>query len=315
MLIVLNILTKLLLGIFILFSGTPSQKAPAASPHKKLVIVLIDGPRWEETWGDPSHQYQPLLRDSLSKEGCLFTNFHNNGNTLTVPGHAGLLTGHYENIANDGSQYPLYPSLGQLFNQKYKTSNNAWLVTSKDKLEIFKTCIELDWKGKSMPRTDCGPAGLGSGYRSDSITFCNAKKVLAKEQPDFMFIQFREPDYSAHANDWQGYLKGIRQGDKYAWKLWKFLQSSPAYKGKTIFVVTNDHGRHPNGIADGFVSHGDGCEGCRHINLFIAGDGIKKNTVVSAPYQQPDLHKTLCKIFWLNDQFGKGQIIKEIAVK
>jgi arylsulfatase A-like enzyme len=281
---------------------------------KKLVFIVVDGPRWEETWGDNSHQYQPYLRDSLQQYGSLFTKFYNKGITLTLPGHTALLTGHYQDIANDGTQYPVCPSLAQLFLAERGTgASDSWLVTSKDKLEVLKSCTNSDWKGHFTPDTDCGPNGNGTGYREDSITFSHAINVMQQQHPDFIFIHFREPDFSGHANNWPGYLNGIKQGDKYCWQIWKFIQSSPHYQSNTNFVITNDHGRHHNGIADGFVSHGDGCDGCRHINLFMAGPDVKKGQIVTVPYEQVDLHKTLCYLYGLDDRYSEGKIIQGIA--
>src|SRR5207253_1262335 len=110
----------------------------------------------------------------------------------------------------------------------------------------------------------------------------HAVNVIQQQHPDFLFIHFKEPDASGHANNWQGYLDGIKEGDKKSWNIWKLLRSSEYYKNNTTFVITNDHGRHNNGIADGFISHGDACVGCRHINLFIAGPGIKKGQIITS---------------------------------
>jgi hypothetical protein len=280
---------------------------------QKLVIVLVDGPRWTETGGDNTQQYQPYLRDSLAKEGCVFTNFYNNGVTFTVPGHAALLTGHYQNISNGGNEYPMYPSLGQTFLESRQRGNNySWLISSKDKIEVFKSCRQSDWDGMYTPRTDCGINGNGTGYRMDSVTFEHARQTLQNEHPDFLFIGFKEPDASGHTNNWTAYLDGIKQTDQYAWEIWKLLQSSPYYKGVTTFVITNDHGRHIDGWLDGFISHGDTCIGCRHINLFMAGPGIKKGASVSQTYEQIDLHKTLSRRFGLFDEYSDGKVIREI---
>jgi hypothetical protein len=307
----------LLIGLIVLFAITCKRDIPVpAYQSRKLVFVLVDGPRWEETWGDSTHHYQPNLRDSLAAKGSLFTSFYNNGITFTVPGHTALLTGHYQDILNNGQELADYPSLAQLYLEHFGLpSESAWLVTSKDKLEIFKTCEEPGWSGNYAPQTNCGVSGNGSGYRHDTITMKIAKDVLSNHHPDFMFIQFRDPDYSAHMGDTTGYRQGIIRGDKYCWELWKLLQGDPYYSGQTTFVITNDHGRHPDGTLDGFVSHGDGCPGCRHINLFIAGPDIKSNKIITSAWEQTDLHKTLCKMFGLDDRFSEGKVIQEVLKK
>ncbi|MGZ4067653.1 MAG: sulfatase-like hydrolase/transferase [Bacteroidia bacterium] len=310
-----NITILIIILAFFLNCKRDPQISSSPPLTKKLVFVLVDGPRWEETWGDSTHQYQPYLRDSLQRSGCIFTNFYNNGVTLTEPGHAALLTGHYENIINNGSQYPQNPGLPQLFLARTKKENNfSWLITSKDKLEVFKTCTNPDWKDKYTPSTDCGVHGNGSGYRADSVTMAHALQTLRTKQPDFLFIHFKEPDASGHANNWNGYLNGIKQGDKNAWLIWKEIQSLPAYQNNTVFVITNDHGRHNNGIADGFISHGDNCPGCRHINLFIAGPGIPKGKIINETYEQIDLNKSLCNMFGLIDVYSDGKVIPIISI-
>ena len=279
----------------------------------KFVIIVVDGPRWEETGGNTMHQYQPFLYDSLKQEGCLFSKFYNFGATFTVPGHVAISTGAYENVANNGLQLPSNPGFLQLFTKKYNLSaNKAWLVTSKDKLEVIKNCTDSNWNNNFICSSDCGVNGLGTGYRDDSTTFQRAMNVLNIHHPTVLFIQLREPDFSGHANNWPAYLEGIKAGDRYAWLIWKQLQNDDFYKGKTTFIVTNDHGRHPDGTLDGFVSHGDGCLGCRHINLFVAGPSIKKNLTINSIYEQIDIHKTMCKLFSLDSSFAQGRYIQEI---
>ena len=307
----------IILSLLVLFAVTCRRDIPVPEfQSRKLVFIVVDGPRWEETWGDSTHQYQPYLRDSLGRQGCIFTNFYNNGITFTVPGHAALLTGHYQDMLNNGQELPDYPGLPQLFMKKYALNQDAvWLVASKDKLEVFKNCEDPEWSGKYTPSSDCGINGNGTGYRHDSITFANAKNILQSRHPDLMFIQFRDPDFSGHAADLAGYKQGIVRGDKYCWELWKLLQADKYYSGQTTFIITNDHGRHPDGTLDGFVSHGDGCPGCRHINLFMAGPDIKENKIVTASYEQIDIHKTLCSLFGLDDRFSEGKVISDALGK
>jgi len=127
--------------------------------------------------------------------------------------------------------------------------------------------MDMQWRGKHRPNTDCGVNGLATGYREDSITFNRAMDVLQTGKPKLMLINLKEPDVAGHMGDWNLYLDGIRKGDAYAYQLWTFIQSHPRYRNNTVLMITNDHGRHSDGWSNGFVSHGDNCDGCRHIKL------------------------------------------------
>ena len=54
------------------------QKAPEFKT-KYVFILVIDGPRYAETYGEPTCKYSPLLCDSLKKEGTFYAQFKNNG--------------------------------------------------------------------------------------------------------------------------------------------------------------------------------------------------------------------------------------------
>lgn len=69
---------------------------------QRVVIVVVDGPRYMETWGYKNRSLIPN-RDELSKQGVLFTNFNNTGITLTNPGHTSIVTGINQNIDNGGT--------------------------------------------------------------------------------------------------------------------------------------------------------------------------------------------------------------------
>jgi len=246
---------------------------------KNVIVIVIDGARYSETWGDPSHQYVPRVANQLSNYGIIHTQFYNNGPTYTNAGHTAITTGNYQEINNGGTEIPQYPSIFQHWLQTYtKDSAAAWVITSKDKLEVLSDCKEPEWSGKHNPSTNCGinGLGLGSGYRDDSLTYDKVIDILSAYHPQLVLINFREPDYSAHGNSWSNYTKGILDTDEYTYKLWDFIENDSFYKGSTTLFVTNDHGRHLDSIGNGFIGHGDNCEGCRHINLLAYGPDFKQ---------------------------------------
>jgi predicted AlkP superfamily pyrophosphatase or phosphodiesterase len=279
---------------------------------QNVIIVMIDGPRYTETWGDPSHTYIPK-RYALLKEGVLCNALYNNGTTSTVPGHIAITTGFYQHIANDGTAYPDKPSIFQHWLQTYnQASSKAWVIATKDKLEVLSDCVLPDWKGKYRPMSDCGIAGLGTGQRNDGVTLKNAQSILSTNHPQLVLINFRQPDVAGHGADSAGYLKGIVDTDNYVELFWQQLQSDNFYKNKTTMIVANDHGRHTAGHLNGYVTHGDSCDGCRHIEMFAIGPDFKRNYISNVTYEQIDITSTIAALMKLEMPYANGKIMSDI---
>lgn len=277
-----------------------------------IVTIVVDGPRFSETWGDSAHQYIPHMANDLAKEGVIFTHFRNNGPTYTAAGHTAILSGNYQEINNSGGEKPLYPNyLNYWLKQTNSSANKAWFLTSKDKIEILGDSQDPDWSGRFLPRFDCGNNGLGSGYRPDSITVQHILDTLETYHPNVVFINFREPDYTGHLGDWENYLSSIQAVDKAYFTIWNYLQSSSFYKNKTALFITNDHGRHLDEFG-GFSGHGDNCEGCRRINLFASGPDFRTNVIVNETFEQIDLTATIAELLNLEMPYAKGKVIQPL---
>jgi arylsulfatase A-like enzyme len=304
--------------LFFCFTICSCTNEKVAQKHYKtenIIVLVIDGPRYSETWGDSYHSYVPNLDTLLSSKGVVYTSFFNNGVTYTTPGHTSITTGIYQNIDNYGNELPKNPSfLQQWLRSSNKSANSAWIVASKDKLEVLANTNDMKWKNSFMPYTNCGinGTGVGSGYRSDSLTHIEVMNVLSTYHPNLLFVNYKEPDASGHTSNWQGYLNGIKACDDYVRQVWEFIQNDPIYKDKTTLFVTNDHGRHLNGVNDGFVSHGDGCEGCRHILLFAFGPDFKQNIIETKPRELIDINATILEILGLNVQLSDGEVMTEL---
>jgi hypothetical protein len=317
---------KILLYINLLFLGISCgknsvTKKDSADNHiqnnfktRNVIVLIVDGPRYSETWGDSTHQCIPHMANDLAKEGIIYTHFQNDGFTYTNSGHTALTTGFRQEIANSGEKvYPDHPSMFQYF-LKYsgKEKTSAWIITTKDKLEILANTKDPGWANKYMPATDCGVNGIGTGYREDKVTFQSVKEILVRDHPNLVLINFKEPDASGHANNWKGYLQGIKDTDAYIWEIWKLLNSDSTYKDRTTLIVTNDHGRHLDGVRDGFINHGDACEGCRHINFFAAGPDFKKNIVIDKEHRQVDVPATVSKLLGFPMPLTEGKVLQDL---
>src|ERR1035437_3296765 len=101
---------------------------------KNIIIIVIDGPRYSETWGDTSFSNIPRMK-KISESGVLFTNFNNKGATYTIPGYTSITTGNNQEINDLGLETPALPSVFQYWNKKYMQNLSvSRIFASKDKL-------------------------------------------------------------------------------------------------------------------------------------------------------------------------------------
>jgi hypothetical protein len=293
-----NLVRTLLLAAFILFCTAQSCKQDVQQvqiPSKRnVVVILIDGPRYSETFGDSTHQYMPELW-AIAQQNSWCSNMYNGAITNTLNGISYITTGQHGNIANGGSQSPEFESMFQRLIERTGSQNKACVISSKDKVQVLCNCACAK-QDKYLAINNCGIAGLNTGYRNDSITHQVAMQYLEKYKPQVTLITFREPDASGHAADWAAYLDGIKTTSKYTASLVSFISNHPFYKDNTDIIITNDHGRHLDTVADGFVSHGDTCLGCRHISCTMLGPDFKAKFIDTNTYDQRDINATICKI-------------------
>lgn len=303
-------ITLLLLSSIIF--GCKQEKVYPIYSTKYVIVVVIDGPRYTETWGEPSHTFIPN-QSLLSHEGVIFSNFSNDGVTRTIAGHTAITTGNYQNIDNSGCEFPDKSSIFQGLREAHGTPmNKTWIIASKDKLEVLANTSNTFWQDKYMPSSDCGVNGNVSGKRHDTITLKRCFEIFNQHHPKLTLINFREPDHSGHEFNWSKYLLGIINTDQYVQQLWNYIQNDPVYKDKTTLFVTNDHGRHSDGVSVGFPGHGDKCEGCKKISLLALGPNLPKDSVVSTHYNQTDLASTIAKLMHFNISKGDGKRISEL---
>jgi predicted AlkP superfamily pyrophosphatase or phosphodiesterase len=282
---------------------------------KNIFLVVMDGPRYSESWGDPQHKNIYFLATYMAPQGVFYKNFFNRGLTLTNPGHAAMATGFYQDIDNDGNIMPDQPTYLQRWLKKTGASpEKAWLIMSKGKIAVLQNTSNPEWHDCFLPSQNCGVNGLGvkAAYRSDAETFQQVLKIMKNHHPNLVMVNFRQPDSAGHDGNWKAYLSGMQATDGFIYNLWNQIQKDPFYKDKTAFFVTNDHGRHLDGHEDGFVSHGDDCEGCRHISLLALGPDFKKGFDVNAPGELIDIPVTIARMLDMDIPGSKGRFLNEL---
>lgn len=308
-------LRQLLLALISLltFVSYSNEQLQTKYKTKYVLILIMDGPRWSETWGDSTHQYIPRMANDMAPHGIVSTGFRNDGPTYTNAGHVAITTGFYEKIKNNGLEFPKHPSIFQYWRkQTGKAQTAAWVITSKDKLGILSDCKDKDWRGKYRPTPDCGLNGLYTTYRSDQTTYEHTIQALETVHPELVLVNFQHPDSWGHANNWEKYLSSTKVSDELIYQIFEYVRTNEFYKDQTTIFVTNDHGRHLDGHKDGFVSHGDNCEGCRRINFFAYGPDFKKNLIIDDYGQLIDIPVTIAELMGFSIEGAKGRVMTEL---
>ena len=76
--------------------------------------------------------------------------------------------------------------------------------------------------------------------------------------------------------------------------------------------ITNDHGRHLDGKKDGFISHGDCCEGCRRIICLAYGPDFKKGVISDLQRELIDIPVTIGELLDFDIPKSKGKVMTEL---
>lgn len=297
--------TKTFLILILLLSGL---NISFAQSDNKVIIIIIDGARYTETFGDLSKTYTPKMWD-LAKEGSIIDNFENDKYTYTSRAIPALWCGAWTDV--------------QSINYQGSNTNHA----------VLPTIFEYYRKQKNMPADECFyilkyipdlwlpsfDADYGPDYwpqfhsvgETDKDVVTQAQLVMDESHPHFMLVYLADVDHGGHSGNWEEYTTAIKTADSLVNVLWQKIQSDPFYKNSTTLIVTNDHGRHDDQHG-GFSGHGCDCDGCRQIQFLALGPNIKKNYISTQYHTIPDMAVTASYILDIQPTKATGNIIQEI---
>jgi hypothetical protein len=132
--------------------------------------------------------------------------------------------------------------------------------------------------------------------RHDVYTFCFAMAHLESYTPRILYIGLGETDDWAHDGRYDRVLGALERTDRYLRELWDYLESHEAYRGKTTFLLTTDHGR-GNTPAD-WKDHGAKVEGAQYVWFALASPDAPRRGewTDSGTVYHDQLAATLCRL-------------------
>jgi hypothetical protein len=298
----MNIIRRLPRIAIVLLAAALMLGRLEAQQTKHVVLVVLDGVRYTETFGDPTHSNIPVIWNKLLPLGTSFTSFRNDGITWTNSSHCSILSGRRDSVKNNGTQRPSSPTVFEYFRkQTGANAEQCWVALGKTKLQML-----------SYGTTPGYGVAYGASVKTsaseydDLYTFENARSVLRNHHPAITIVNFAETDELAHNNKWAEYVGAIRQADSLIGRLWNVIDSDSLLRNTTTMIVVNDHGRHTSDFTD----HGDHCEGCMHIMMLMIGPDTPQGKIDSTNHWQIDIAPTVGRLLGFETPLATGKVLE-----
>ncbi len=296
-------LIYLFLAVLIVSTPLPSK----AYTTDRVVLVIIDGLRYSEGLGDPNHTYTPRMA-ALANQGALVDNFRNDGVTKTWRAIPAIWCGAWTEINTFSDPYcggsnnntTELPTVFEYYRKQLNRPADDCIYTIKN-LCSWKASHDVDYG------PDYWPLYHEAGT-TDTDVWQETEQVIATQSPRLLLMYLADVDHAGHVGDWNDYLKSIVTADSLVGRLWEVLQADTAYAGKTTLLVTNDHGRHDWD----FTGHGDGCEGCRHIQLLAVGPDVRTGLRSDVTRTIPDIAPTIGELLGFTTEKATGTAMTEL---
>ncbi len=265
-------------GLFALIASVLPVCAWADAQSPNVIIFVIDGVAYSETFGDPAHAHIPHIWNDLRPQGTIHTAFYNRGETFTLGAHATILTGTNTYLGwPEGEELfqPFTPTLFEYFRAfTGAEKTQAWMAWNVGMKVLAGMSVS------THPLYGMDYAASCRGTTGDNMALARELESLLDEyHPRLVLINFHESDAWGHLGEWDEYIRALEVADKIVYGLWQKLQSDPFYADRTTLIVTADHGRHVND----WTSHGDCCDGCQPVFFLLLGPTVQQGLEVSGP--------------------------------
>lgn len=258
----------------VLHAAPPSSTD--SKPQAQYVIVIsVDGMG--------SEYVKPLLEKGLTNELTAFKRFQTEGAgtlnarndadfAVTLPNHVTMMTGRGVNGLTghrwvyNGDPAPdetLATRNGSYVASGFDVAHDHGLRTGiwsgKSKFGLFQqsyttTTGAPDITGPDNGRDKIDYDKIVSGIPAADLT-SDFTEQLAAKPCNFVFLHYQDPDATGHASGWSSdpasaYATTLKAVDTQIGKILREVTTSPTLKGRSVIILTADHGGHDKGHGD-----------------------------------------------------------------
>ena len=247
-----------------------------------MVLVTIDGLRWQEFFGGADQSYfkrssrgeieagaamydaptpearrailMPFMWNVIAKQGQIFGDpAHGsisrvtNGLWFSYPGYNELYSGFADPRIDSNNKVP-NPNV-TVFEWLNGRPGFKGRVAAFGSWDVLPYMINRERSGVSVTSGwEFGePAADLPRYWDygpfDAPVVAAALNTLRARKPRVLYLMLGEGDEWAHEGRYRLYLDATTRADRFIERIWTTLQSMPEYRGRTTLLITTDHGR------------------------------------------------------------------------
>ena len=278
-------------------------------PH--VLVIVLDGVRVDETTsttpsdltGVTGEQWASNLWADLAPDATVVRSILNPVLTSTAPGHAAMLIGRPEPLftvgfqvgAGPGLYRPQIPTIFEAARDQlgWSAADTTFLANTP----VPESVLESIYPGQEGAGGTWVPVyarGSDTQIEDDDTRLVDLVRAsIEAGPPPFFLVNLHDADRTGHRGEDGVYPNRVAEQDAAVAELWRWLtENHPDYVDGLLLVVTADHGRHRHDLDMGWTGHGDSCDGCREVPLFLAGEGVAKGVVAEGTYTLLDLAPT-----------------------
>lgn len=318
----------------IIFAALPGAPLFAQSRTQNVVLVTLDGFRWQELFGgadstllrdrravrdtaasrarfwfstadERRSRLLPFVWSVIARHGQIYQGVQvTNPHRFSYPGYSELLTGTVDPRIDSNDKVPNpNKTILELLNERRDFRGRVAAFASWD---VFPFIINAERSGVPV---NAGPVPGGhaptdrllqlmptpwAGVRWDAFTYEYAFQYLKQKRPRVLYIAFDETDDFAHDGRYDAYLDAAQRTDGFLRELWEWVQATPGYRDRTTLIVTSDHGR---GNGAEWRNHGAETVGAEVIWLAIMGpDTPARGVIAEEKVTQNQIAATIARL-------------------
>ena len=248
---------------------------------------------WRDDVNERRKALFPFIWTTVAAHGQIFGNQLKGSiarvtNTFwfSYPGYNEMLSGHADARINSNEFGPnpnitVFEWLNGLPDLHGEVAAFASWAAFKDIFNVARSHLpvqagqDLPYKGELSPREALmnelyrTTTTLEDGSTYDSFVQIPLLDSFAKAQPRVLFVGYGETDDWGHMGRYDLLLHSAHSFDHYVEQLWNKLQSMPAYRDQTTFILTADHGRGSGPVE--WKEHGVEEKGSENIWIAVMG--------------------------------------------